>query len=157
MQQSPTNLSMGMTQVGVISLVPRLPPLQGSSEGAWERDYGSITRWTNISWHQCRVTLKKYQIIQLSLDGLTLCPSFGVCFVSWTISRYILISLCRVWARKIRFTQLAPCLTSSYFTETNLSCIVSAETIHVKFLPIYNWHTTNTKTDLFLEPSPEVL
>ena len=29
MQQRPTNLSMVKTQVGVISLDPRLPPLQG--------------------------------------------------------------------------------------------------------------------------------
>ena len=100
--------------------------------------------------------LKKFQIIQLSLDGLALCPKFGVCFVCGTISsstKYTLTSLCRVWARKIRFTQLAPCLTSSYFIETNLSCIVSAETKHIKFLPNYTRHTTG----LFLEPSPKVL
>ena len=52
--------------------------------------------------------LKKFQIIQLSLDGLALCPNFGVCFVCGTISsRYTLTSLCRVWARKIHFTHVA--------------------------------------------------
>ena len=68
-------------------------------------------------------------------------------------SRYTSTSLCRVWARKIRFTQLAPCLT--YFTETNLSCIVSAETKHIKFLPNYTRHTTDRKRKIrFTQVAP---